>query len=114
MSAGRKSETTGAATLAAMIRSFAGLPRGCDFAAEKTRRLALVIEGLPVASRRDQPFTRNWPLRSQNGIGIQLAKEKIQACQAGYAGSGSVHGGEHGLLELFSGRSIPRGRLTRG
>ena len=78
MSAGRKSETDGSIDSRSDDCGLARLPSGRDLAAEKTQRLALVIEGLSVAADQVR-FHAELPLGSQYGIGIKFAKEEIQA-----------------------------------
>ena len=65
--------------------AFSGLPGDGQFAAQKFRRLALVIESLAVAAD-EFCFQAETALGGEYGFGVEFGQQKIQAGQVGYAG----------------------------
>ena len=108
MSAGRKSDTTGTPDARGDHGAFSGLPGDGQFAAEKFRRLALVIESLAVAADEFY-FQAETALGGEYGFGIEFGQQKIQAGEVGYAGLRGVHGLQHRLADGFRVRVLGLG-----
>jgi len=88
--------------------AFPSLPGDSQFAAQKVRRLALVIESLAVAADEFY-FQAETVLRGENSLGVEFGQQKIQAGEVGYADLCGIHGLQHRTADGFRVRVLGLG-----
>ena len=81
-------------------RAFARLPGDREFASQKWRGFALMVERLAMASD-ELDFLAEASLGGQDSFGIQFGEQEIQSGQVGDAGLLCVHGFQHGAADRF-------------
>ena len=100
MSAGRKSETTGAPTRAAITAASPVCQVAATVRPRKRLRLSLVIQRLPVAAHQFR-FHAKFPLGGQHGIRVKFAQQKIQPSEIRHVRARSIHRRQDSFTNLF-------------